>query len=89
MQPQEKKVDLEAKKTREIKEIANLPGWQHVENYIDFLIEELLSLGGNIEKTDTPETIGFRYLAARTAAAYLEKVKNFVKIRNAQLKEEE
>lgn len=52
------------------------PRFTALKDYIDTMIDQLDRLEGIIEPTDSPETIGFRYMIARVAKSYLETVRD-------------
>lgn len=55
--------------------LADHEGWKEMELVINQFIEELKNIKVN-PQTDTPESVGFRYLAADIAAGYLQEIIN-------------
>lgn len=78
------------KQTTTQSKIANLAdsdSFKALQEVIDVWIQELQSIPIN-PKTDTPESIGFRYMASQVAIEYLKDVKNLPK-RYAELQKEQ
>jgi exopolysaccharide biosynthesis protein len=60
---------------REIVQLANDPRWHQIQEVIGMRIKSLEAMF-NVEVTDTPEQVGFRYMALKTVIGELEWVKN-------------
>lgn len=70
-------VKQEEEKDILVEQLSIDPRYTAYKEYIDQLIEGLTVLENMIEKTDTPEMIGFRYMIARVAKYYLITVRDY------------
>lgn len=83
-----KDVQVTADKARDeaLSLLATTVGWKELKKIIELYIESLDSL--NIADTDTVETVGYKYLASKTAKTYLQSVIEIVEQTNESIREE-
>lgn len=52
------------------------PGWDKLKEWAEGRLKDIESLNDSLSPTDTPEIIGYRFLAAKTAAVLVREVLN-------------